>query len=62
MSKEKAIEIYKNIKRTLKHLIPDRAIHHKNEIYDHPRIKESALRKKLKQLKEKYKLNKNELF
>ena len=61
MSKERAIKICKNIKRTLKHLIPDRAIHHKNEIYDHPRIKESALRKKLKQLKEKYKLNKNKL-
>ena len=57
MTKEKAIEIVDNLKKTLDKIKGSDGIHSDNPMFKMPRAKRSDLIKKRKELIKKYKLN-----
>jgi len=58
MSKEKAIEICKNLTKTIKSMTKSSYIKHKNEVFEIPRCNKSALERRRRELINKYSLNK----
>ena len=54
MSKEKAIEIYKNLEKTIKRMGKSGQIEQKNETYEIPRARKSKLIRIKNKLIEKY--------
>mgnify|MGYP003153962840 FL=1 len=54
MSKEKAIEIYKNLEKTIKRMGKGSHVEHKNETYEIPRVRKSKLIRIKNKLIEKY--------
>tara|TARA_R100001244_G_scaffold88234_1_gene67265 strand:- start:468 stop:641 length:174 start_codon:yes stop_codon:yes gene_type:complete len=54
MSKEKAIEIYKNLEQTIEKMGKSAHIEHKRETYEIPRARKSKLIKIKNKLIEKY--------
>ena len=62
MTKEKAIEIVDNLKKTLDKIKGSDGIHSDNPMFKMPRAKRSDLIKKRKELIKKYKLNNGEII
>jgi len=61
MARNKAIEICKNIKRTLGKEVSKTCTEFANKMFNKPKIKVHILEKQMKNLIKKYDINKNEL-
>jgi len=61
MAREKALEICKNIKRTLDKEIKETCTKYSNPMFNKPIVKKSVLKKRLSELITQYKIKKEEL-